>query len=560
MIKITEKARSAAFWETVRTSDDYLPFREELQKQWETYCTGEIPAVKYTEMRIYSESGSRGEYERPYFRRRCGMNAAALLAMIYPEKQVYTDRLCDIIWAILDEYTWVLPAHAGDVAGGAYPEKSIDLFAAETGFALSETDAILGDRLPVLIRRRIHDAAREKIINPFLAGELYWEKRRNNWAAVCITGVAATFIYNAPEQFPLIRDRVLAACRVFLDSFNDDGICLEGFGYWHYGFGFFTCLRDMLLDFAPDIPDLFADPKIARIAAYPQSVTLGGGVIASFADSGLYGKTHLGLSHYLKHIYPSLTVPPRELTYNADGCGRWCLHLRSILWFDPALVSGSDTAEGEYYAPDSQILVRRSARYSFAAKGGNNAEPHNHNDIGSFIIAADGRQLLCDPGSGVYSKQYFGAERYLDFCTGSGGHSVPVVGGAAQLPGKSHAALAACDGGILTLDLSGAYDLPRGSIVRGFAFCTDGVVMTDRYSGAPAGTVEHFVAAVKPETDGDSLRLGTLRLKASADGAPLPLPAVTQSPKAGIYCIDYPVPAGTFAFVLDATLDASGSK
>jgi hypothetical protein len=72
------------------------------------------------------------------------------------------------------------------------------------------------------------------------------------------------------------------------------------------------------------------------------------------------------------------------------------------------------------------------------AKAGHNAEPHNHNDIGSFILFVDGVTLLCDPGGGLYSKDYFGSARYDNVFANSLGHSVPVIGGEAQLPGSEH--------------------------------------------------------------------------------------------------------------------------
>ena len=61
----------------------------------------------------------------------------------------------DEIFAITTEYSWCLPAHQGD------PDKNydhvIDLFAAETAFALSEISALLGDRLDPMIKERIAD-------------------------------------------------------------------------------------------------------------------------------------------------------------------------------------------------------------------------------------------------------------------------------------------------------------------------------------------------------------------------------------------------------------------
>ena len=40
-----------------------------------------------------------------------------------------------------------------------------------------------------------------------------------------------------------------------------------------------------------------------------------------------------------------------------------------------------------------------------AAKGGHNAESHNHNDVGSFIVYADGYPALIDVGVEAYTAK-----------------------------------------------------------------------------------------------------------------------------------------------------------
>ena len=39
-----------------------------------------------------------------------------------------------------------------------------------------------------------------------------------------------------------------------------------------------------------------------------------------------------------------------------------------------------------------------------SAKGGNNGESHNHNDVGSFVLYCDGKPAVIDVGTGVYEK------------------------------------------------------------------------------------------------------------------------------------------------------------
>ena len=45
-------------------------------------------------------------------------------------------------------------------------------------------------------------------------------------------------------------------------------------------------------------------------------------------------------------------------------------------------------------------------------KGGHNAENHNHNDVGSFVVALGRATPLVDPGSEVYTARTFSPRRY----------------------------------------------------------------------------------------------------------------------------------------------------
>ena len=65
-------------------------------------------------------------------------------------------------------------------------------------------------------------------------------------------------------------------------------------------------------------------------------------------------------------------------------------------------------------------------------KGGHNRESHNHNDIGTYIIAVDGVPLVLDPGGEIYTGRTFGPGRYESKLLNSYGHSVPRIDGRLQ--------------------------------------------------------------------------------------------------------------------------------
>ena len=102
-----------------------------------------------------------------------------------------------------------------------------------------------------------------------------------------------------------------------------------------------------------------------------------------------------------------------------------------------------------------------------AIKAGHNAENHNQNDVGSFIVHIDGQTFLSDPGRGLYSRQYFGPERYNNIFASSYGHSVPRIGGKQQAAGPEFT------GTFIGVDASGTAKAATVDIAR--AYPVDGL-------------------------------------------------------------------------------------
>jgi hypothetical protein len=71
-----------------------------------------------------------------------------------------------------------------------------------------------------------------------------------------------------------------------------------------------------------------------------------------------------------------------------------------------------------------------------ALKGGHNAEHHNHNDVGSFVVVVGGKPVLLDPGSETYTARTFSSKRYESKLLNSYGHPVPVIAGQLQHEGR----------------------------------------------------------------------------------------------------------------------------
>ncbi len=388
---------------------------------------------------------------------------------------------------------------------------SIDLFAAETAFSLSEIVMLTGDVLDRLICKRIYVEVYKRIFLPFKTTKYEWETQEHNWAAVCAgsIGSAALHLIEDPIDLATILERVLPAMECYLKGFSDDGVCLEGYGYWQYGFGYYVYFADLLKKKTDGQLDLFDDEKVHQIALFQQRCFLNQNHVVNFSDANPTASVFLGLSHYLSKVYHDFELPERKLRakFTEDHCGRWAPAIRNLLWFDETLPE-KPWGNGTNYYKESQWFISRhqtkSGSFSFAAKGGNNNEPHNHNDIGHFILQGDNEVFFKDLGSGLYTKDYFSEKRYTYLCNGSQGHSVPMINHQFQDEGASRfARIPQADIGkdveIFELDIAKAYDLePLQKLTRRFTWVKRDLpklVIEDTYSFTeqPVSIVERLI-------------------------------------------------------------------
>lgn len=561
------KAKDPTFWKTVREKPEYKDLIDELFYLYEQYCMGDIPALYYSNYIIFYGSGTRKEHELPYFARRTRLNTCAMLCLIYPEKEEYLVKLQDIIWAICDEYCWALPAHVRDTAHN--DNAFLDLFASETGFALSEIQYLLGDRLDALVNARIRTELDRRVIQSFLNRSFPFETMDNNWSAVCAGSVAITFFYQRPDLFPAIKPRIDAAMEHFLSSYKADGVCREGLGYWVYGFGFFTYYADLLREFTHGEADYFAQERIRSIATFQQKVFLQDDVTASFADGSITGAHTLGLSHYLKREYPNdVVVPPAKYRSTRVGGGgddaaRWCHVIRSFVYLDPAYLTDACENRAEYYLADSAWYIKKTPHYALAAKAGDNDEPHNHNDVGSFLFVAGGEQALCDLGAGEYTRQYFRPEtRYTIFCNNSLSHNVPIINDMPQAAGAEHKGAMSVKDGVVTIDFAGAYDVPElTKLTRVLTPQEDKVLLCDTFEAASPlkKIVERFVSKREPAVADGCISVGEAYLK--YDPACVVVSITTETANAHnihlgcqaetIYCINLLLKEGQTSFAVE---------
>lgn len=523
----------------------------------EAYRARPIPAIPYSVFRLYQTTGSRVEYEAYYFdvRKRCDVFAAMALS----GHDEYIADLEDTLCAICEEYTWALPAHIAKEHSIGEEIARIDLFAAETAFMLSEIWYLCRDRLDPEVCARMLYELRRRIVEPYLSAPVKWG--RNNWSAVCAHGVIATFIYlGLDDEFSRARPALLDSLEDFLSSYQDDGYCTEGALYWSYGFESFVYAASLLREYTRGELDYFRREKVRAIARYGFYTYFDGNMTLPFADSPHRLNFNIGLYHFLKKEYPELPLPDesRAALFGDEARCRFFEMTRNLYWFDEAL-TGGDACVAQYDFPISQVFIRNRPGYHFACKGGHNDESHNHNDVGSFVVIRGGEYVLDDPGWPEYDKWYFSDRRYTDYiCAMSEGHSLPIIDGQGQKPGRARAArVVAASADEIAIDLSAAYAIEGVEVVRTWRLLPDGVELRDRIAGART-VVERFVTRVEPtlQTDGTARIAGCALVGpgtptiSTRTFVPRLVSNIGMKPVETLYLIDYAASAGESVFTL----------
>ena len=212
--------------------------------------------------KIFFETGSRLEYEAEYILHRKRLNAFVVMCLAGED---YIGELENAIWTICDESTWALPAHLGGLPVAEHFRR-IDLFAAETALMLSETLSLLEDRINPMVAERMRFELMRRVIEPYKAGTAHISLHAN-WAAVTMAGIAAAVLYICEkEEATALIPQMIQQMQNFLDSFQDDGCCLEGPLYWEYGFSHFCFFADYLCHYTNGEINLMQDEKVHNIA------------------------------------------------------------------------------------------------------------------------------------------------------------------------------------------------------------------------------------------------------------------------------------------------------
>ena len=398
---------------------------------------GSIPQLLFSGYMAFVEKGSRRESESAYFERRKQLAAFCLYLQYHQSTESNYKRALtyfeELLWAVINEFTWCVMAHLPQDKNKFLekPETQIDLFAAETGETLAEILKLHSNILPPFLVNTIRQRITERIFEPFLGKSWWWETVQSNWCSVCCgsVGMAALLLTEGELQNKLLH-KVDRGLENYINSFGPDGACEEGIGYWVYGFGYYIYYIALRKEIDPKYRQQEEEiNKIKKISEFPRLVQMGEKSFIPFSDVAAKSFLPTGLLSCLRQEYGVETPVCSHITpFDFDNGYRFA-HISRNLWWTDKEIFTTRLLEEATYLPDRQWLLQRSKGIFLGVKGGNNREQHNHNDVGSFVLAINGEQYLADFGAGCYTADYFGEKRYEFIQTRSRYHNLPVVNG-----------------------------------------------------------------------------------------------------------------------------------
>ncbi|MGG7663106.1 heparinase II/III domain-containing protein [Dyadobacter sp. BHUBP1] len=417
-----------------------------------------VPMVTASLLLDFTRSGDRERHAAASFGRRNQL-MNLVLAEAVEGKDRFMEAILNSVWAICEETYWGVPAHLSvQKAQNGLPDvqdPTVDLFGAETAGVLALTDYFLGaklDKISPLIRPRIYLETNKKIFEPLNDPKRYsWLSTTNpvnNWNPWIVSNLLIADLLLEKDaqkrgdnsyQYMVYLDR-------YFNSLGDDGGCDEGPSYWFAaGASAYDALA-ILESVTNGKINIYDNDLIRKMASYVYKVHIANDYFVNFADADPKLKPDgLMLYRFGKAVQDPELVALGEWAYGQFGAvtgGNGFQRPRKVWNLLTTAELKQDQSKTYKQVPQSwlsdiEVLTARSDNGLYlATHAGHNAESHNHNDVGDFIVYADGEPVIVDAGRGNYTARTFSSKRYELWFTQSQYHNLPIINGLGQPAGK----------------------------------------------------------------------------------------------------------------------------
>ena len=433
-----------------------------LIKNGEDALKEKFPSIPATVTLDFVRNGDRIRYENILFGKRFWLWNLVLAESVEGKKR-FMDAIVDGIWSISEESFWGTSAHLFlQNKGAGLPDVEdpvVDLFAAETAATIAAADYFVGPQLDSIspqLRRRIYYEVNRRIFLPVDTAKYEWmgygdvNAKLNNWAPWIMSNylTAVLFLENDLSKRNRYVNKAIQLTDQYINGFGEEGGTEEGPHYWTFGAGCVFGILNLLNSATNGAIDIYKEKIVRNMGAYIYRTHISENYFVNVADSRpelfpeavmvwRYGQAvnDATLSSFGAWLY-------RRGANNMNGT----FH-RSRALYDMISLKSVEAEQSIYHPvnevwlPDVQLMTKRLPNGLFiAAHGGHNGESHNHNDVGDFIIYANGDPVIVDVGLGTYTSKTFSKDRYNLWFNASGYHNLPTINGQQQSEGSSYAA------------------------------------------------------------------------------------------------------------------------
>ena len=474
--------RNRSFWNSLPQS-----FRDQYVQRAENFLDYDWPVVKATEYLEIIRSGDRrqGAYAAPQ---------RALLDLVMGElaegKGRFIDQIINGVWYYSEQTWWGWSAHLYmQKAANGLPdvnEPTIDLGVGEITNILSWTWFLFKDefdKIHPLISKRLRDEIMKKSVIPYYERNDFWwmglssGRGVNNWNPWTNHNMltAILILEDDPQKKAAGVQKVVRSLDVFINEYPDDGGCDEGPSYWgRAGASLYQCL-DLIKRATKGKFDVYDNQLIKNMGTYIYKAYIDYPYFINFADADAttggrpqiiysYGKD---IGDPVMQKFGAFLAEKASWTDRTPG-GKVDEQIMQLMHYDEIKKAEAESAlVSDFWLPQTQVAGARdqagtSAGFFFAAKGGHNAESHNHNDLGSCVMYFNGKPCLVDIGRETYTALTFSSRRYEIWTMQSQYHNAPKINGVDQNEGRSFQArnstfTADAKKAVFSTDIAGAY-------------------------------------------------------------------------------------------------------
>ena len=516
--------------------------REECISLADEVLNEEIPQLPISKYLLFSQTGNRVIFENLYFRRRTMLLIMLAGELADGKKGKYLKKIMDVLWAILEEETWVVPAHNDSPNNINVPYefdevKRLDLFSAATGANVALAYYFLKDSfetvIPQYFNEKILRELDRRIIKPYVSDyPLGWKGLDgwyvNNWnpwiTSNCLT--VASLAVEDNDMRRLITERACLYLNNYLHFCFEDGACVEGVSYYFASNVTVFDTAQLLYDLTGGEYDLTKEPYIRNLAEYITYMYAGNGAYFTVSDDGRSAKMNPKRELRLfKRIARATDSKRLWSLYNIiqEECdGKPALALYNAYHpyrFIRDLAETADNITGNYetlkdsYLESLQQMVIRDKSFVLFTKAANNHEPHGHDDSGEFLVYYKKRPLFVDPGVEHYTGSTFGTERGKIWTMRSAWHNTPILNGFEQQDGlqgdfngkyRTTDVKADLENRRISMQLKNLYPEDSGilSAVRTSDFKNGEILIKDDFSFESEGEYTfNLISVYKPETE-----------------------------------------------------------